>query len=198
MGFEQAARMEKCSGSPALAPCGMQQQQFRQAAGALLEGGQVERALAARAGRRAPEGRCGRPGAGIDASRRCRAHRRDRTPRHAPPRKLLNHSAVWSPAATSSTAARDAHFGQRAGQAMGDGGALQPLLQRHDGEGLGPGDCRRRRAWRPAAACTICCIRFIITRGWRAISASKPPGRCAAIRCRAAPPAGRNVRWLPA
>ena len=40
--------------------------------------------------------------------------------------------------ATSSTAARDAHLAPAPRQAMGDGHFVQPVLQRHDGEGLGP------------------------------------------------------------
>ena len=153
MGFEQAAAQREMLRQPGAGAVGMQQQQFRQAAGALLEGRQVQRRAAAAAGRRAPAGRCGRPGAGIDASRRCRAHRRDRTRRHAPASKLLNHSALCSPAVTSSTAAREPISASALARRWAIGALSRSVLQRHDGEGLGPGAVAGAAAWwRPSAA----------------------------------------------
>ena len=130
-------RSEKCSGKPALAPGGMQQQQLRQAEARSLKAGRSERAQRqGLIGARQKEDAVGlaqalmRPG----AVRRIAAiehHVMRRFETVEPFRALLAGADIQHRGAAS-------HVGQRAGQAVGDGRGFQTLLQRHDGEGLGP------------------------------------------------------------
>ena len=144
----------------------MQQQQFRQAAGALLERGQIERALRqGLVGARQQENTVGlaqalmRPGA-VGRVAAIEHHVMRRFESVEPFRALVAGVHIQHRGAR-------AHVGQGRRQAMRDRGAFQCPLQRHDGEGLGPGAGAAAAGGCRCSRLAICCIRFIITRGWR-------------------------------
>ena len=123
---------------PGLGAGRMQQQQSRQAAGALFKGRQVQRALRQRLiGARQQENPVGlaqalmRPGA-VGQIAAIEHHVMGGFEIVEPVGALLGGHDIQHRSARS-------HFAQRTGEAMGDGGGFQAGLQRHDGKGLGAG-----------------------------------------------------------